>query len=322
MLVIVYKRRAIWPVHNFSMQQKIIKLGGREIITEGLFRPIFHDLFHHLMTVSWPRLFTTLACFFVSFDLLFGLLYYLVPGSVADLDPAGFAGDFFFSVETLATVGYGAMHPASLYGHLVAMLEVFVGLMSLALMTGLMFARFSRPKARFRFSANAVVRPIDGRRTLMFRATNERQNVIQDASARLRLLRSEVTAEGYRIRRIVDLPLLRCEFPLFALGWTIMHVIDEVSPLRSATAESLSSSNAAFVLSVSGIDENTGQTLLARSIYSGADIRWDCAFSDMLDEAPDGGIRIDYSRFDRLEPLPATAPRPLPPEQIPGAAPP
>jgi inward rectifier potassium channel len=283
--------------------RRIVKLGTRQVVTEGIVRPIFHDLFHHFMTVSWPRLFATLATFFIGFDLLFGFLYYLAPGCIANLNPPGFAGDFFFSVETLATVGYGEMHPETFYGHLIAMIEIFVGLMSLALITGLMFARFSRPQARFLFTRNGVVRAIAGRPTLMFRAANERQNVVQDASARLRMLRDEVTAEGYQIRRIVDLPLLRSEHPMFALGWTIMHVIDDASPLHSETADSLSNSKTSFVLSLSGTDENTGQTLMARGEYSSADIRWNSTFHDILEEAPDGSIHVDYSKFNDIEPL-------------------
>jgi inward rectifier potassium channel len=288
------------------MGRRVIRLGTRKIVTEGIVRPLFHDLFHHFMTVSWPRLFATLAAFFLVFDVLFGLLYYLVPGCIANLSPPGFAGDFFFSVETLATVGYGDMHPQTFYGHSVAMIEIFVGLMSLALITGLMFARFSRPRARFLFSRNAVVRPIDGKLTLLFRTANERQNVVQDASARLSLLRDDVTAEGYRIRRIVDLPLLRSQFPLFALGWTIMHVIDDTSPLRGETPESLLSSQTVFVLSLSGTDENTGQTLMARGEYASADIRWNSTFHDILEQAPDGTIHIDYSKFHDIEPLQGT----------------
>jgi inward rectifier potassium channel len=283
--------------------RRIIKVGTRQIVTEGIVTPIFHDLFHHFMTVSWPRLFGTLAAFFLVFDLLFGFLYYLAPGCIANLNPPGFAGDFFFSVETLATVGYGEMHPATFYGHLVAMIEIFVGLMSLALITGLMFARFSRPQARFLFTKNGVVRPIGGKPTLIFRAANERQNVVQDASARLRMLRDETTEEGYRIRRIVDLPLLRSQHPMFALGWSIMHVIDEASPLKSETTESLSKCKAAFVLSLSGTDENTGQTLMARGEYSSADIRWNSTFHDILEEAPDGTIHVDYSKFHDIDPL-------------------
>jgi inward rectifier potassium channel len=291
------------PVAHKPVGRRIVKVGARQVITEGMVRPLFHDLFHHFMTVSWPRLFATLATFFLVFDLLFGFLYYLVPGCVANLNPPGFAGDFFFSVETLATVGYGEMHPESFYGHSVAMIEIFVGLMSLALITGLMFARFSRPQARFLFTKNAVVRPIAGKSTLMFRAANERQNVVQDASARLRMLRDEVTEEGYHIRRILDLPLLRSEHPMFALGWTLMHVIDNASPLRAATAESLSNSRAVFILSLSGTDENTGQTLMARGEYSSADIRWNSTFHDILEEAPDGTVHVDYSRFHDTEPL-------------------
>ncbi len=279
-----------------------VRVGARDIITEGLARGVIHDLFHFFMTVSWPQLFCTLAGFFLGFDVLFGVLYHLAPGCIANLNPPGFAGAFFFSVETLATVGYGDMHPQTFYGHFVAMLEIFVGLMSLAVITGIMFARFSRPRARFLFTRNAVVRPIDGKRTLVFRTANERQNVVQDASAHLRMLRSEVTQEGFRIRRVIDLPLVRSQHPMFVLGWTIMHVIDDASPLLAETAESLERSEAAFVLSVSGTDETTGQTLMARGEYSHADIRWNSTFLDILEETADGVLHIDYRKFHDVEP--------------------
>src|ERR1700733_3194946 len=275
------------PAVRKPVGRRVLDLGPRQIVAEGIVSPIFHDLFHHFMTVSWPRLFATLAAFFMAFDLLFGFLYYLSPGCIANLSPPGFAGDFFFSVETLATVGYGDMHPQTFYGHSVAMAEIFVGLMSLALITGLMFARFSRPRARFLFAKNAVVRPIDGKQTLLFRAANERQNVVQDASAQLHMLRDEVTEEDYRIRRIIDLPLLRSQHPMFALGWSIMHVIDDASPLKGESAESLAMAKAVFVLTVSGTDENTGQMLMARSEYSCEDIRWSATFRDILERAPE-----------------------------------
>ena len=284
-----------------SGQRRLVRVGAREVITDGIATPLFHDLFHHFMTVSWPRLFATLAVFFIGFDLLFGLLYHLAPGCIANLNPPGFAGDFFFSVETLATVGYGDMHPQTPYGHTVAMFEIWVGLMSLALITGLMFARFSRPRARFLFTRNAVVRPIAGKPTLMFRAANERQNVVQDASARLRMLRDEVTEEGFRLRRIIDLPLLRSQHPMFVLGWTIMHVIDDKSPLNAETAESLQLSKTTFVLSMTGTDENTGQVLMARAEYTNADIRWNATFHDFLEEGPDGKLHLDFGKFHDIE---------------------
>ena len=256
------------------------------------------------MTIGWPRLFATFAAFFLAFDTIFGFLYYLVPGCIANVNPPGFAGVFFFSVETLATVGYGDMHPQTLYGHGVAMAEIFVGLMSLALITGLMFARFSRPRARFTFTKNMVVRPLDGRTTLMIRAANLRQNVVQDASARLYMLRDEITQEGFRIRRVIDLPLIRAQHPMFVLGWTLTHAIDESSPLHGETAESLRESNPAFVLSMSGSDQSTGQTLTARAEYSDRDIRWNATFRDIFSEAPDGTLRIDYTKFHEVDLLP------------------
>jgi inward rectifier potassium channel len=279
------------------------RIGRYNFLIQGLSGNVLRDLFHHFMTIGWPRLFATLAGFFLSFDLLFGLLYHLAPGCIANLNPPGFAGAFFFSVETFATVGYGDMHPQTLYGHLVAMVEIFAGLMSLALITGIMFARFSRPRARFLFTRNAVVRPIDGQTTFVVRAANERQNIVQDASAQLRLLYDDTTAEGMSLRRIVDLPLVRSQHPMFALGWTIMHVIDEASPLRSETAQSLRAKDATFILSVTGTDDTTGQVLSARTEYTSEDIHWNAAFPDLLEEAEDGTLYVDYSRFDRVEPL-------------------
>ena len=279
-------------------------MGQREILAEGIRRVVFQDLFHYFMTVTWPQLFATFAAFFLAFDTLFGLAYHLVPGCIANLNPPGFAGAFFFSVETLATVGYGDMHPQTVYGHSVAMVEIFVGLMSLAVITGLIFARFSRPRARFLFSKNMVVRPLDGRRTLVLRAANLRLNVVQDASASFYMTRNEVTQEGFRIRRLLDLPLRRSTQPMFNLGWTIMHVLDESSPLYHETPDSLRRSEAAFILNMSGTDESTGQILTARAEYSHRDVLWNTAFRDILMEDANGCLHIDYAKFDEVEPLP------------------
>jgi inward rectifier potassium channel len=284
-----------------------LKLGEREFFTQGLRPAVFQDLYHFFMTVSWPQLFATIAAFFLSFDVLFGYLYYLVPGCIANLNPPGFAGAFFFSVETLATVGYGEMHPQTLYGHVVSMIEIFVGLMTLALITGLMFARFSRPRARVLFAANAVVRPMDGKPTLMFRAANARLNVIQEASAQLRMMRDEVTEEGFRIRRITDLPLVRAQHPAFILGWNIMHVIDDGSPLKGQSADSLNAAATVFILSLSGTDVTTGQMLMARNEYPSTAIRWNQSFRDVLEVDDDGTLQIDYRKFNEVEPLAKTS---------------
>ena len=277
--------------------------GGRQVVTYGLpIRP-WQDLYHLFMTLSWPRLFASYAGFFALFNVVFAALYDLQPGDVANLNPAGYWGRFFFSVETLATVGYGDMHPQTVYAHVIASIEIFTGLMSLALITGMMFARFSRPTARILFARQAVIRLFDGKRTLMLRAANERQNVIMEATAQLRLVRDEQTAEGYRMRRIYDLPLRRSEQPVFLFGWSLMHVIDEASPLAGATLESLQETNAFLLLTIGGIDETTGQTLMSRQQYHPSSLRWNHSFADIFTTGKDGVDRFDYTKFHDVEPL-------------------
>ncbi len=276
---------------------------GHTVIIRGLPSRPWHDLYHFFMNISWPRLFASYAGFFVLFNLLFAALYALQPDSVANLNPRGYWGLYFFSVETLATVGYGDMHPQTMFAHVVASVEIFTGVMSLALITGMMFARFSRPTARILFAEHAVVRPFDGRQTLMLRAANERQNIIMEASAQLRLIRDEVTREGYPIRRIYDLPLRRSEQPVFLFGWSLLHVIDEASPLAGATSQSLAAANAYVLLTISGTDETTGQILMARHEYPGSALRWNHSFVDIFTAGEDGVDRFDYTKFHLVEPL-------------------
>lgn len=255
------------------------------------------------MTVGWPSIFAAFAAYFFLFNLLFAAIYSLQPDDIANLDPRGYWGRFFFSVETLATVGYGDMHPRTPFAHILASIEIFVGMMSLALMTGMMFARFSRPTARFLFARYAVIHPLDGRLTLVLRAANARQNIIMEASAQLRLLRDEITAEGLSIRRIYDLPLIRSQHPAFLFGWTLMHVINEASPLATATPQSMLASRAYLLLTVMGSDETTGQTLMARQEYAPTTLRWNHAFVDILISGEDGVDRFDYSKFHEVRPL-------------------
>jgi inward rectifier potassium channel len=261
------------------------------------------DLFHLFMTVSWPIIFASFAAFFFVFNLLFAAAYSLQPDDIANLNPAGYWGRFFFSVETFATVGYGDMHPQTPFAHIVAAIEIFIGLMSLALITGMMFARFSKPTARFVFARQAVVRPLNGTPTLMLRAANARQNIVMEASARLRLLRDEVTPEGFRIRRIQDLPLMRNRHPVFLFGWTMLHVIDGTSPLAGQTEQSLSSARAYLLLTVIGTDETTGQSLMARQEYPASAVRWNHGYVDILSTDADGVDHFDYTRFHDIEPL-------------------
>jgi len=286
-----------------SPRPRRVRIGQRTVLVHGLASARGHDLYHFLMKVDWPRFYLTVAAVFVAFNLVFSLLYYARPGCIANLSPEGWPGAFFFSVETVATVGYGDMHPASVYGHVVATTEIFVGLMAIALLTGITYARFSQPRSRVMFSRNAVVRPMDGRPMLMLRAANARHNIIIEASAKLRLLRDELTAEGVAMRRIVDLPLVREQQPLFALGWTLMHEIDERSPLAGQTAQTLRAARAQLVVTLRGLDETTGQEMTARTLIHADAIRWDHAFRDMLKAGPEGVDEVHFGEFDAVEPL-------------------
>ena len=243
---------------------RTVTVGSTRVHTHGLPRAHLQDVYHYAMVLSWPWFMAVCAGAFMALNTLFAGLYLLSDQAIANQSPAGFLGAFFFSVETLATVGYGDMHPATLYAHVVATIEIFMGMTSVALITGVMFARFSRPRARILFARNPVVSTMDGRKTLMIRVANARQNMIGDASAKLRLLRNERTAEGHTFRRIFDLKLRRDEQPMFILGWSLMHDIDEESPLHGVDLGSRHAADSTLILSISGVDETTSQTMLSR----------------------------------------------------------
>jgi inward rectifier potassium channel len=285
-----------------SRGSRELRLDDRVIIAHGMPTPLWQDLYHRALVVRWPTFFVSLAVLFVLLNTTFAELYMLGNAPIANQFPAGFGGAFFFSVETLATVGYGDMHPQTVYAHWIATLEIFVGMSGIALATGLIFARFSRPHAKIMFTRYAVIRPLDGRMTLMVRSANARQNVIAEARARLRILRQETTAEGYTLRKLYDLTLVRDQHPVFKLGWTVMHIVDENSPLFGETAETLKRLDTSLILTLEGVDESTSQTMQARHMWSCDQIYWHHRFVDIMSER-DGVSHIDYALFDEIVPL-------------------
>ncbi|RFU47216.1 ion channel [Paraburkholderia sp. DHOC27] len=279
-----------------------VELNSRVVYVHGISTRLWQDLYHRALVVRWPMFFVALAVLFLLLNTAFATLYMLGTAPIANQFPKGFTGAFFFSVETLATVGYGDMHPQTLYGHLIATLEIFVGMSGIALATGLIFARFSRPRAKIMFARNAIVRPLEGRMTLAVRAANARQNVIAEAHAKMRMMRRETTVEGYTSLKIYDLKLVRDQQPMFLLSWIMMHVIDESSPLFGETAETLAASGASLLLTIEGSDETTAQTMQARNAWHAADIRWQHAYVDLIHEE-DGVTHVDYASFDDVVPL-------------------
>jgi inward rectifier potassium channel len=260
------------------------------------------DLYHQLLTLPWPLFFAGVLGFFVLLNVFFGLLYLLGDGAIANAQPGRFSDAFFFSVETISTIGYGQMAPATLYGNLVMTLEAFLGVLLTAVVTGLVFARFSRPTARIMFSRVAVVAPFNGVPTLAVRLANQRRNQILEAQVSLSLIRDEHTAEGDWIRRFYDLQLLRQRSPVFAMTFTAMHPIDAASPLENATAASLARESVEIIVTVTGLDETLLQPVHARTSYLAHEVRWDHRFADLFIETPDGRLAIDYRRFHEVEP--------------------
>jgi inward rectifier potassium channel len=282
----------------------LTRIGGRQFITEGLETKLWSDFYFNAMTVTWPRFFGGLAVIFVLLNVFFAEVYSLGFEPIANARPGSFADLFFFSVETTSTVGYGDMHPQTLYAHLVATVENFAGLISLAVMTGLVFARFSRPRARLVFARNPVITRHNGQTTMMIRLANARNNFISDASAKLWVIRPEQSTEGRRFTRFLPVKLERSENPIFALTWTLLHVIDEASPLFGMSGEDIAASEMNFVVNISGLDETSAQMVHVRNPYPADTILYGHDFVDVISLDENGVRHIDYGKLDLTQEAP------------------
>ena len=275
----------------------VVRFGDREIITEGLRLNFWADISHRCMTASWPSFIGGAVLVFVVFNAAFAVLYWIGYQPISNVSGGDYLDYLYFSIETLSTAGYGDMHPQTHYGHFIAAVELFTGIFSMSLMTGLIFARFSRPRARLLFANFPVISSHEGRLTLMIRLANERHNIIGNATARLWFLRNVMSEEGRLLRRFTELTLMRNEHPALALSWTLFHVIDSTSPLDGLNADDLNEAKVSLVVVVSGYDVVAAQTIHARKSYDRGDIRFGQRYADILETLGDGRIRIDYSKF-------------------------
>jgi inward rectifier potassium channel len=267
----------------------------------GLDDSRFSDLYHFLLTESWPVLLAGIAILFVLANAIFAVVYMLDRG-VENARSGSFTDAFFFSVQTMATIGYGKMEPDTFLAEVMMSVEALTGLVGLATVTGLVFAKFSRPTARVRFSRVAIVSNRDGIPSLQFRMANMRANRIVDASARVVFARQERTLEGEEMRRFYDLKLQRDRNSMFIYSWTAIHPITEDSPINGVTREAMEAASAEIIVSVLGLDETFAQTVHARYSYRASDILWGQRFVDILERRPDGAISIDYTHFDDVVP--------------------
>jgi inward rectifier potassium channel len=267
----------------------------------------FDDFYHQLITSSWPLLLLEVVAAFIAVNCLFASGY-LIAGGIEHARRGSFADAFFFSVQTMATIGYGKMAPFTFIANLLASGEALTGLLGFALVTGLVFSKFSRPTARVRFTRNAVISLRDGVPSLMFRMANVRANQIVEAQIHAVFARQESTLEGEEVRRFYDLELTRYRNAIFSYSWTAIHPINLNSPLYGATGDTLSASDAGITVSLTGIDETFSQTVYARYYYDAEDIIWGARLADITTRTPEGEFLFDFTRYDLV--LPAELPQP------------
>ncbi len=264
------------------------------------------DIYHFVLTVPWSVFFLTLALIYVAINTSFAGLFLLSPHGILHERSNSFLDAFFFSVQTFGSIGYGVLAPSSTYVNFVVAFESFVSLMYAAIATGLLFARFSRPFARIVFSNVAVIAPFDGIPTLMLRAANQRANMMLDANATVSLARQATTREGITMRRFEELKLVRARSPLFSLSWTIMHKIDQSSPLYGATIDTFYDQEMEIIVLLSGTDETLAQLIYSRQAYTADDILFDRRFVDVLKPGEMGRMEVDLRRFSDTVELPAS----------------
>ncbi|MDE2466390.1 MAG: ATP-sensitive inward rectifier potassium channel 10 [Alphaproteobacteria bacterium] len=276
--------------------------GQRLAVIKGQDASRWFDLYHAILRLSWPAFLGVVALVFVLTNLLFAGLYRLDVASIAHANPRSFWDLFLFSVQTL-TSSNAQMAARSVYSNVVVSVEAFFGLLYIAMLTGLIFARFSRPLARVVFSNVAVILPYDGVPTLMFRVANQRGNEVFDAHMTVALARQHMSQEGIVMRRFEELELVRARSLLFALSWTVMHRIDTTSPLYGATRESLEQGQAQLMVLLSGRDDSLADTIYARHSYVPSAVLWGRRFVDVVGTGEDGRRIVDLSRFHDTEAL-------------------
>jgi inward rectifier potassium channel len=279
-----------------------INLRGFKAAKVGVSRFSIDDPYYLVLAMRWPTFIASVFLLLLAVNTVFAALFWLAPNSVSNARPGVFYDSFFFSVETLATVGYGAMTPATLYGHLVATSEIFVGMFLTALVTGAFFARFARPQPRLVFSDIAVVSPYEGGQALMVRVASRRLQGISEAHARISYLRNEPIGET-RFRRFSELPLVRNNIPVLSLSWTLIHVIDERSPLWGLDDARMAAEAPTLMVSITGFDEAISSPINDRKVYGPEDVRFGHVFDNILRDLPDGFIELDITRIHDATPV-------------------
>jgi inward rectifier potassium channel len=278
-----------------------VRAGQVEFVKVGTEAWRWRDVYRWLLGLRWPQFAAFVGAVYIGLNLFFAALYSFRPNSIAGTETHWFIDCFFFSVQTLATVGYGHMYPQTLYGHIVTTFEIMTGVFLLAVMTGLIFVRFSRPIARVAFSNPIVVAPLNGEPTLMVRIGNENQHSMVEAEFRIMFSRDEPLLEGGDFRHFYVLKLHFDRLTVFPAALTLRHRIDDTSPLYGETIESLQASRALFIVSVVGIDPVIAAAVQTQKDYTWRDLRFGQRFVEIYTEHGGGRLTVDYGRIHDTE---------------------
>lgn len=268
-----------------------------------------HSLYHLCLTMSWPRFFGMVIAFFVVSNTMFAVAYTLcgadaLSGPLIAEAGAVFWRAFFFSVQTFSTIGYGHISPSGMGANILVTMETLYGLLGFALITGLLFARFSRPIAKIIFSRTSVIMPYKDASAFAFRMTNARSNQLIELECRVIFSRFEEKG-GRRVRQFHTLALERSKVSFFPLAWTVVHAIDEESPLYGCTPQDLEQGESEFLVLLTGIDETFSQMVHTRSSYRADEVAWNARFVNIFNAAAgDGDLSIDVGRLHQTEPAP------------------
>jgi inward rectifier potassium channel len=276
-----------------SNQTDIVRVGGQ--------RWTLGDLYHSVLTMRWSLFLAVVIGIQLTANLLFAGLYALEGDNITNA-PA-FIDKFYFSVQTWATIGYGGMTPTTTFANMIVVAESIAGIVATAVTTGLVFAKFARPSARVLFANSMITQVRDGQNTLMLRVANERGNNVVEASVRVTLLRNERSREGETMRRLYDLKLVRDVQPLFMVSWTIMHIIDESSPLWGKSAADIVAEDWRINVNLQGYDGTLAQSIHASHFYHGTDIAFGHRYVDVMSTLPDGRLQIDLTHMHDVEPV-------------------
>ena len=259
-------------------------------------RALHKDLYHTMLEISWLKLLFSYVLVFLIFNTFFALLYLLVPGSLSLEDPT-FLNAFFFSVQTFSTVGYGIISPVTIYGNLIVVIEIIMGLLTTAISTGIIFSRFSKPNAKILYSKNLLINQFSNERVMMFRIANDRSNKIVAASIDIHYTFQTKSPEGVNMTRFKQLTLQRSYSPIFSLSWTIIHTIDELSPFYKKSLDDIKKAEHEFFVVFHGTDETYSLTIHDYHSYSASDIIENKYFVDIVSKDNEGIRTIDFKHF-------------------------